>query len=292
LDDQRDGRGREPHAWAPPDAGAAPGAAVGQGTPRWPDEPGWQGGAVPDGPPPPPWERRRRSRRHWLLGIAAAVILAVPVGLALASVMTDGGEGPATAVDGEADETPEGRQPGDAADPDDLDRPLDAPDLDLLEGPDAVFAQLLIDIDASERAMLGFQRELAEAFQGHGFEDDVSDLLEELAATGGEGADRLETARDTLEQPVPDVRADAVREVYLDHLGSWLRYMRAVEEDPTILATDPEDSAHFTLSINATADAFARSLEEQLPDEADPEVRRMAEQLLDRGFRPQGDADV
>jgi hypothetical protein len=292
LDDQRDRRGPEPHVWAPPDAGASPGARVGDRSARWRDEPGEHGTADADGPPPPPWERQRRTRRHWLIGIAAAVLLAVPAGFALASLLETGDDGTDVAADDPTtDGAPDAQDPG-AGDLDGDDRPLDAPDLDLLEGADAIFAQLLIDIDASEQAMLGFQREIVSTFEGHGFEAEVDELLDALAETGAEGAERLGSAREPLEQPVQDVRADTVREVYLEHLDSWVRYMRAVEEDPAILATDPEDGARFTLTINATADAFARSLEDQLPDDADPEVQRMAEQLLDRGFRAQGDADV
>jgi hypothetical protein len=293
--DQRDDRGDEPRAWAPPDAGASRDAAVGRDPQPWAGGAGGVGvGEVPDGPPLPPWERERRTRRRWIIGLVVAVILAIPVGLALASALgagtDDTGDEPAedlrSAPDGpDADEGTDGEGGAEG------DRPLDAPDLDLLEGPDAVFAQLLIDIDASEQAMLGFQRELSQVFQGQAFED-VDELFEAISDAGGTGADRLEAARDDLEAPVEDVRAETVREIYLEHLESWVRYMRAVEADPSIIGSDQDGTARYTLSINATADAFARALEDQLPDDADPEVQRMAEQLLDRGFRPQGEADV
>jgi hypothetical protein len=285
------GRGHEPRVWTPPDAGASRDAAVGRDPQPWAGGSGGVGvGEVPDGPPPPPWERERRTRRKWILGLAIAIVLAIPVGLAVASALSTG-------TNDTPDEQAEGTRPtpdepgGDGDGDADVDRPLDAPDLDLLEGPDAVFAQLLIDIDASEQAMLGFQRELSEIFRGQAFED-VDELLGALSEAGADGADQLEAARDALEEPVGDVRAETVREVYLEHVDSWVRYMRAVEAEPTIIGSDQDGTARFTLSINATADAFARALEDQLPDDADPEVQRMAEQLLDRGFRPQGDADV
>jgi hypothetical protein len=288
VDDQREGRREEPYTWVPPDAGADRDAAVGRESRPWSSEPGLE--EVSDGPPPPPWERQRRTRRHWLIAVAVAAVLAIPIGLAVASVLGTGSE--ETARDEQADaRDPDSSPPGSDEGADDG-RSLDAPDLDRLEGPDAIFAQLLLHIDASEQAMLAFQRDLAQVFQAHGFDDDLDQLFEAVAAVGAEGADRLDAARDALEGSVEDVRAEEVRETYLEHLDSWLRYMRAVEADPTILGPAQDDSDRFTLSINTTADAFARSLEDQLPDDADPEVQRMAEQLLDRGFRPQGDADV
>jgi hypothetical protein len=227
-----------------------------------------------------------------LLGLAALLVLGIPIGLAIAgTVARSDGE---VAGDGDGD-----RPAGEVAPEDDgsaLDPPdaraesLEAPDLDRLAGPDAIFAELLLDIDASELAMLGFQDEISAAFRDHSGQD-ATELLLALSAAGASSADELEAAREVLEQPVADVRAEAVREVYLDHLDSWLRYMQAVADDPTIFAPE-RDSARYTLSINASAEAFARSLEDQLPDDVDPEVALMAEQLLDRGFRPSGDADV
>jgi hypothetical protein len=282
VDEQRDGRGREPHVWAPPDAGASRDAAVGRSS-----SPPWSAEAdVPDGPPPPPWERRRRTRRRWLVGLAAAVVVAVPVGLGLASTMSER-DGPLSAdQDEQADRDTAEQPPAD----DELTGPLDPPDLGRLEGPDAVFAELLIDIDASEQAMLAFQLELQDVLREHGADPDA--LIDAVAAAGGEGADRLEAAREPLADPRADVRAEAVRETYLEHLDSWVRYMRAVESEPALLGPGQDDTDRFTLSINTTAAAFARSLEEQLPDDVDPDVERMAEQLLDRGFRTEGGADV
>jgi hypothetical protein len=289
VDEQRDGTGRPPGPWVPPDAGAAPDAAVGRDAAA-PSE-AWSEpvAGIPDGPPPPPWERERRSRRRWvLLGLAALLVLGIPIGLAIAgTVARSSGEDVAGSDDGEV--VPD--EDGGALDaPDGSAEPLDAPDLDRLEGPDAIFAELLLDIDASELAMLGFQEEIAAAFRDHGGQD-ANELLRSLSAAGSSSAEDLEAARAALEQPVADVRAEAVREVYLDHLDAWLRYMRAVADDPTIFAPE-RDSARYTLSINASAEAFARSLEDQLPDDVDPEVALMAEQLLDRGFRATGDADV
>jgi hypothetical protein len=291
--DDPDPRGRDPHPWAPPDAGAAPDAAVGRPPPPAPTGPHGSGWAAPDpeGPPPPPWERARRRRRKVLLGVVAALVLLVPV--ALLVVATVGGDDTdevaaspedEDANDPDADGGEAAPTPGDQA-------PLEAPDLDRLEGPDAVFAQLLLDIDRSELAMIGFQDELRERFQEHAGGDDPAELLSALSDAGARGATDLEEARAALEEPAADVRADAVREVYLDHLDSWRRYMEAVEEDPTLLVAEGAGS-RYTLSINATADAFARSLEEQLPDDVDGQVQLMAEQLLDRGFRPATDADV
>ena len=73
------------------------------------------------------------------------------------------------------------------------------------------------------------------------------------------------------------------------HLDSWADYMAAIEDDPEILAL--EDTS-FTVHINTTADAFARTLEDELPEDVDDEVRAFADGILDRGFRGIGDADV
>jgi hypothetical protein len=223
------------------------------------------------------------------------LVLGVPIGLAVAGTFAGSSDGEvAGSEDVPADE--EAAEPdGDGGDgselaPDPGVTPLEAPDLDRLEGPDVIFASLLLDIDASELAMLGFQNEVAETFQDHA-SGDLAELLRGLSDAGAAAARELESAREELEQPVGDVRAEAVREVYLEHLDSWLRYMQAIEEDPALFSPE-RDSSHYTLSINTTADAFARSLEEQLPDDLDPEVELMADQLLDRGFRPTGDADV
>jgi hypothetical protein len=303
VDEQRDGGDRPSNAWIPPDAGASPDAAVGRTSGSPGPESADDGGpnvyawGRPDdadaaGPPPPPWERERRARRRWiLLGLALLLVLAVPVGLAIAGVFAGQGDEPVAADDAPGAADPDDGGGGDAEGPGGPDMaPLPAPDLDRLSGPDAIFAQLMLDIDASELAMLGFQTDVAAAFQEHAT-GDAGELLQALSDAGAEGADDLEAARAALERPVSDVRAEAVREIYLEHLDSWARYMRAVEEDPALF--DPaRDSSRFTLSINATADAFARSLEEQLPDDVDPEVALMAEQLLDRGFRGSGESDV
>jgi hypothetical protein len=213
-------------------------------------------------------------------------VAAVLVAVGAASTLLERDGTPVAGSDDEAD-----RGSSELPPDDEPTRPLDAPDLGRLEGPDAVFAALLIDIDASEQAMLSFQLELQDAFRDHGLGADPDALLDALTAAGAEGADRLEAAREPLAEPVPDVRAEAVREVYLEHLDSWVRYMRAVEAEPALLAGQ-DDTDRYTLSINATAAAFARSLEQQLPDDVDPDVERMAEQLLDRGFRTEGGADV
>jgi hypothetical protein len=313
VDEERDGRDRPPPAWMPPDAGASPDAAVGRAGRTAGSGGADQGGGAAmswsrpleddvagrtpppdaDGPPPPPWERKRRTRRRWLLlGVALLLVVAVPVGLAVAGVI--GGQEDPSLAGADDDPDPGGDADGEAGQGEELPGldvdPLDAPDLDRLDGPDAVFAQLLLDIDASELTMLSFQSEVSAAFAEHAT-GDVRALLQALSDAGAEGADELEAARGPLERPVGDIRAEAVREVYLAHLDSWARYMRAVEEDPALFSPD-RDSSRYTLSINATADAFARSLEEQLPDDVDPEVRLMAEQLLDRGFRVSGDSDV
>ena len=238
----------------------------------------------PDGPPPPPFVRRRRRRRSVVLVVVAALlVVGIPVGLSLAGWLAQD-ESPEVAADGDDD--------GSEAAPDAGPAPegtLEPPDLDALDGVDAAYGRLLIDIDASERAMIGFQDDLTDAFRSPG--DDPDALFQQLSEAAGERRVQLLEVRDRLAEELPDPGAEDVRAIYLEHLDSWSEYMDAIEADPALLFEETDRSGH-TVAINATADAFARSLEEQLPEDADEHVRRFADGILDRGFRSEGDSQV
>lgn len=235
----------------------------------------------PDGPPPPPFVRERRRRRlvAWIVA-GALVVVAIPAGLAIASFLTED-EGSEVAA-GDAD----------GSEPDPEPRPegtLEPPDLDALDGVDAIFGGLLIDIDASERTMLAFQSDLTDTFGAPG--DDPDALFQQLSEAAAERGEQLLEVRERLTEELPDAGAERVRGIYLEHLDSWSEYMDAIEQDPGLLLEET-DASGYTVSINATADAFTRALERELPDDADQQVRSFADGILDRGFRSQGDSQV
>jgi len=246
----------------------------------------------PPGPPPPPWERRRRSRRRALL---VAVVVAIVVALPTAVLLLPGASDDTSPVAGE-DETTDPDGPDEDAAPDaggeeaspdpDADPPppddLDVPDVSDLTGVDRVLAELLIDVDVAERAMIGFQDGIAEEIDAPG--DGGGDLLARFSAVAAEGVARLTDARERLTDPLDVGSAEEIRAAYVEHLDAWVEYMRVVEEDPSRLAVEDELSGH-TLRINTSASAFERALEEELPEGIDPEVAAFAEGILDRGFR-------
>ena len=283
---------------------------------------------TPPGPPsaPPGTAPAARRRARWPLVVAlVAVVVGVPVALAVlsgsgddeGSVAAQGdeqdgdagsrGDAGADGRDDPADEGGTGEDPGEPGDGgdapgDDGDAPGDddgAPggvdpeaeleplDLATLAGVDLTYGRLLTDIDASERTMIEFQAGLADAFSGAATPEDALDGAGEVAA---EHREALLAARERLATPLEDPGADRVRERYVAHLDAWEGFMAAVEADP--LAAFEQGESGATVRINATADAFARSLEAELPDDIDAEVARYAEDLLDRGFRDMGYADV
>jgi hypothetical protein len=190
---------------------------------------------------------------------------------------------------GDADADPdEGADDGPSSDPDASPDPtLTPPDVDALDGLDATYAQLLIDIDASERTMIGFQEEVGEAFAAAG---SPAEAVDAVGALAGDSRDGLLEDRERLVTELEDEGAEQVRSRYLEHLDSWADYMAAIEQDPLLLIEGR--GAAFTVVINATADAFARALESDLPADVDTEVRRFAEGILDRGFRGVAEAEV
>jgi hypothetical protein len=247
---------------------------------------------------------RRRPRRWPLVALLLATLVAVPVGVLLATGQGDGSDPTASADDPADDEAaddeaaePEERDPGppDGGPGEDGERPvppdpdaeLEPLDLAALEGLALTYGRLLTDIDASERAMLAFQEGLADAFSDP---DGPEAALEEAGEVAAEGQAALLEVRARLQEAVDDPGAERVRALYVDHLDSWEVFMAAVAEDPLMVFQQGE--AGFTVTINATADAFSRALEAELPDDIDDEVARFADGILDRGFRGLGYADV
>jgi hypothetical protein len=248
---------------------------------------------------------RQRRRRTVAAVVVALLLLAVPVTLAVVSSVTQD-DAPAddpVASDGDDAATDDGADAGEDAGPDGNDpdpdvapapqpmpeppAPVVPPDLDVLAGVDAIYGQLLLDIDASENVMLGFQDDLIGIFGG----SNGARAADEAVVVAARRRDELLAVRDRLDVPLADGSAEEVRVVYIEHLDSWARYMDAVAEDPAVLAPEGP-GASYSLDINTTADAFARELEDALPADIDPLVRDYADAILDRGFRGFGSSDV
>jgi len=241
---------------------------------------------IDEGPPVPPPVRRRRRRRRVLVGLAAILVLAVPVALAVVGGLEPRDPDP-------ADQQAAGGQDGDQ---DQSDRrgthaEVVPPDLEGLAGVDEHFARLLLEVDAAERAMIGFQDELVAALGAPEPGQDLGELLARVRAVAGEGRDELLEVRDLLVEPSEDGRVEEVRAAYLLHLDAWAAYLEAVAEDPLVVLGQGGRTLH-TLAINTTADAFARLLTARLPADVDPDVRRFADGILDRGFRGRAEATV
>jgi hypothetical protein len=252
----------------------------------------------PPPPPPPPAARRTVapgpveekagrsiSGKLVLAVVVAVLVIAIPVGLAIVASLS----GTGTADDATA---PEAGAPDDPEDPDDPAGPDDGPladedlaadlDLEALSGRDEAFGRLLAQVDASERAMIGFQNEVAEVLEDHAGTD-PGELMDQLRAAAREGGAGLSEVRPGLVTETGYPAADEVRSVYLTHHDVWADYLDAVAEDPTLLGSEDE-GARWTLSINASAEAFERALREELDGDLDDDVRELGEEILARGF--------
>jgi hypothetical protein len=246
------------------------------------------------GPPRTPFERARR--RRLLVASTVAILLT-----ATAVVLRVGGPSWLWA-DAPSAETPDGERsspgggPADGADP--TTPPDDAPGVGDLATPslegltarDRTFAALLIDVDASERAMLDFDDRATTALRGVDPQEPAS--LDSALATVGAAAARAVTDLDAIRARLvaPEAQAggdpdlDAIGSAYVAHLDAWRTYLAGIAERPARAITDGANDTDMLL-INVTADAFRRALEARLPADVDPEVRVFAEAILDRGFR-------
>lgn len=298
---------------------------------RPPPPPPGEGWAAPDQPPrtdppastwgqdPDPWGGppavgARGTGRLLALALGSAAVIIVALGTAwiVGELADEGdrderdvevaGEDPDAGSDTPGTDGDDGGSPGgespvpereelpDVSEPTSPDAELDPPDPSALIGVDATYAQLLVDIDASERTMIGFQEAIVATLLG-GSASDPEQLVTALSATAAASAERLEQIRGDLVQPVDDEGASKVRDRYVEHLDTWVEYIRAIQRQPRLL--DPgADTDRFTLAINVSAGAFSRELQAQLPPEVDDEVARFADGILDRGFRSVGESQV
>jgi hypothetical protein len=269
-----------PSTW-PGEPGAGPGAP-GPGGPTGPGGPGPWGapaGGSPDGPPPPPWKRKRQRLLIGLAIAGAVLVLAVPVGFGFAALSRAASEiqltGDGGVAAGDAEDAPTSPRSEDVE--------VTPPDPERLDGTDAVVAGLMIDIDRSEQVMMDTQQGFAEVLADPSTGDDVEAAFDELSATAGEGQRELQELRRELTAPGEGSEVRAVRDRYLAHLDAWVRYLVAIEEDPTLLVGGADDEA-FIVAIDTTGDAFAREVREGLPEGLDEEVRDFALAIVDRGF--------
>ncbi len=156
------------------------------------------------------------------------------------------------------------------------------PDLDDLDGTDEVLARVLTDIDRAEREMMGAQAAIAEVLSGD-LGGPTGETLDELSSIAGDGQRELQELRRDLTAPVEGNEVRAIRDRYLAHLDAWVRYLVAVEADPTVLAGGPGADA-FLLAIDTTGESFAREVREGMPEGIDERVRSFALQIVARGF--------
>ena len=156
------------------------------------------------------------------------------------------------------------------------------------ETRDARLRALLTDIDTAELVMIDFNTALSEAFASPG--PALTEVAAQVADSAEQAADALVALRPVFLGDRAGGAVESVRSAYLPHLDAWIEYLRALEEDPTILSV--ADDAYLLL-INATAVSFREAVEEALELELEPATRALAEEILDRGFRGfDEDADV
>lgn len=216
-----------------------------------------------------------------LVGAATAILWNLDDSSARLADEATGTEGQAEEPDGEAD----------SPDPDDLREPRDLEDLDIPEvsGDDAIelvdpedhdgvtreHLRLLVDIDASERAMIGFQTGLADAFI------DADQTMEAIQQSAAATQETLGELRLRLQRTQSDPAAAETRDRYVVHLDAWVAWLEYIEANPlSVLSENPR----FTVPVNATGDAFVRALEAMLADDVHEDVRRIGEAIVARGF--------
>lgn len=220
----------------------------------------------------------------------AALVLGVPIGLAAYSALSEL-DGIDLTQDSAARPGADDREGGSGSAPRDDIPEVPGVDLDELSGEDAVFGQLLTDIDRAELSMIDTQVQIAEAFEDAAPEGgDPEDVTEEISSAAGAGQRELQDIRRELSAPVDGEVARELRDTYLSHLDAWVRYLVAVEETPGILVSRDADSA-FLLAINTTGDAFANVVRDDLPSSLDDGVREMADAIVERGFPERDLAD-
>jgi hypothetical protein len=166
---------------------------------------------------------------------------------------------------------------------------LARPEMEDLDEVERSFAELLLDIDASERAMLGFQLDVMAARDADRPQEEADEVEAEVRIAALHAVEALGALRARMEQPQDAMWAEQVRETYVVHLDSWVRWLDAIAEDPEALR---DASGFFAIDINRTAAAFVRAVDDAMTEDLHAEVVRFAEEILARGFPPTEDAPV
>ena len=164
-----------------------------------------------------------------------------------------------------------------------------APDVDGLDDDQRPIAELLLDIDASERSMLGFQLDAQEAFSRGDDPDDPDVLDDRVRGAAAYALEALAVLRERMQTPQDDPWAEQVRETYVIHLDSWVSYLEAVHDEPRMLLGD---TTRYTVDINRTGAAFVRAVNAPTVADIDDEVADYADELVERGFPDPEDSQV
>ncbi|MEX2486303.1 MAG: hypothetical protein WD377_01670 [Nitriliruptoraceae bacterium] len=194
--------------------------------------------------------------------------------------------------DGGAEEVPDDPAPRDDArrdeapprpdvDIEDGDR-VEIPDRDQIDADDRAWFDLFVEIDASERVMIGFHEEIETIFAT------TTDpaLLEDAVRLAAEHAlDGLAVLRQRFATHPPS----DVRDTYVAHLDAWVAYLTAIAAEPARLAGD---TTRWTLGINATADTFVHAVDALREDGLDDDLERFVDAVLERGFSGDRDAQI
>jgi len=146
---------------------------------------------------------------------------------------------------------------------------------------EAELAALLEDIIGTEGVMLAFNDAVAAGLEGVQDQRTARTRISEAARAG---TDELTALRPGIVARTGSRAVDELRTAYLPHLDSWIEYLAAVAEEPSLLFTRDEQQPYI-LRINATADAFREALEDLLAAEPSQVVADLAERILDDGFR-------
>jgi hypothetical protein len=147
---------------------------------------------------------------------------------------------------------------------------------------DEALLQLFEEIERSEGEMLGFYDRLGDELGDPSTTRD--EVLTIIAAAAADAVDELRAVRVRIVPLADDSVVDDVRAAYLPHLDSWIDYLTAVAEDPD-LELERERAAPFMLLINSTARTFRVATELMLETGPSDDVARLADEILEEGFR-------
>lgn len=238
--------------------------------PSWPPpgQPVYGGGGW--APPPPP-----RRRTGLIIAIVVGVlVLVVGAALAIGAVLVSTTTSTGSEAGGSGRVEVEG--------PDDREDAPQVPADDLEAQAEAV----LETINASEERMIAFQEVV---FSSIGDDGNVGDAAADIAQ-------EAQGAGDDLTQMRSDLRALAggqqegfeglreIRDTYAEHMDAWIDYLDAVAGSPALATPDSDEAEPLWREIEVTGDEFVGAVETGLPEDLRPDLRDLAEFIVERGF--------